>query len=93
VRAFVEAHGGFFPPLANLARLTEEVGELARVLGATHGPKRPKPGESIPNAAEELGDIVFVAAVLASQLGLSLAAAAEASLAKARRRDAHRFDP
>lgn len=93
VAAFVEAHGGYFPPLANLARLVEEVGELARALNAAHGPKRPKAGERLPDLGEELGDIVFVAAVLANQLGLNLAEAAAASLEKARRRDRDRFGP
>jgi NTP pyrophosphatase (non-canonical NTP hydrolase) len=91
VAHWVAEHGGFFPPLANLARLAEEVGELARCLNAEHGPKRPKLGEALPEVAEELGDIVFVVAVLAEQLGVSLGASAEASLAKARRRDGERF--
>ncbi len=44
VSRWVAAHGGTWPPLANLARLSEEVGELARVLNARFGPKTPKPG-------------------------------------------------
>lgn len=91
VARWIEAHGGYFPPLANLARLTEEVGELARVLSARFGPKVPKEGEVLPEAAEELGDIAFVLAVLASQLGVSLAEAAEGSLRKAAERDSGRF--
>lgn len=91
VQAWVEGHGGFFSPLSNLARLTEEVGELARALAHRHGDKVPKPGESEGEIDQELGDIVFVCAVLAAQLEISLEGAAQASLAKARRRDENRF--
>lgn len=91
VGRWVEGHGGYFPPLANLARLTEETGELARAMGALFGPKAPKPGEDPGTPAEELGDILFVVAVIANQTGVVLADAAEAALAKAERRDDRRF--
>ena len=91
VSRWVAAHGGTWPPLANLARLSEEVGELARVLNARFGPKTPKPGEQPGDLGEEIGDIAFVLAVLAGQLHVDLAAAAEQALAKAARRDSERF--
>ncbi len=91
VGRWVEAHGGTWPPLANLARLAEEVGELARALNAEVGPKAPKPGEQAAGVAEEIGDVLFVLAVLAGQLGVDLQAAGEAALLKAERRDRHRF--
>jgi NTP pyrophosphatase (non-canonical NTP hydrolase) len=93
VAAFVREHGGYFPPLSNLARLAEEVGELARLLNARFGPKRPKEGEALPELEEELGDILFVLAVLAAELDVSLSTAGTKSLEKARRRDATRFGP
>lgn len=91
VGTWVEGHGGFFSPLANLARLAEEVGELARSLSHQQGEKVPKPGESRGAPEEELGDIVFVCSVLAAQLDVSLEGAAKAALEKARVRDANRF--
>ncbi len=91
VGQWVEAHGGAWPPLANLARLSEEVGELARALNGRFGPKTPKPTEHPGDLAEEIGDIAFVLAVLAGQLGLDLHQAAEDALRKAKRRDSERF--
>ena len=44
---------GYWPPLANLARLTEEVGELARLMNHRFGPKRKKPGEDEQELALE----------------------------------------
>lgn len=91
VSRWVEGHGGTWPPLANLARLTEEVGELARAINARFGPKTPKPAEGAGDLGEEIGDIAFVLAVLASQMGIDLAEAAEEALRKAGRRDSERF--
>lgn len=91
VGAWVKAHGGIWPPLANLARLSEEVGELARALNGAVGPKSPKPDEVEADLAEEIGDVLFVLAVLAGQFNIDLRAAAEAALQKAERRDRDRF--
>lgn len=82
---------GYWPPLANLARLVEEVGELARELNARYGPKAKKPTEAPADLALELGDILFVLAALANQLGVDLSSAFAAVLAKYRERDAHRW--
>src|SRR5690606_27481971 len=51
---------GYWPPLANLARLTEEVGELAREINARYGPKTKKPGEAAGDLGLELADCLFV---------------------------------
>lgn len=59
---------GYFPPLLMLARLAEELGELARVLAHRHG-KTPKPGEAEGDLAEELGDLLFVLISLANREG------------------------
>lgn len=83
---------GYFPPLVNLARLTEEVGELARELNHQFGPKRKKPDEPAGDIALELGDILFVVVVLANQLGLDLSEAFARTLAKYRVRDADRWE-
>jgi NTP pyrophosphatase (non-canonical NTP hydrolase) len=73
----IEALGGYWPPLANLARLFEECGELARAVNQAHGPKRLKAGETQAVAVEELGDVLYVLLVLANSLGIDAAAALE----------------
>lgn len=83
---------GYFPPLVNLARLTEEVGELARELNHRFGPKTKKSDEPDGDIALELGDILFVVVVLANQLGIELDAALEATLEKYHVRDADRWE-
>jgi NTP pyrophosphatase (non-canonical NTP hydrolase) len=82
---------GYFPPLAMLARLTEESGELARVLMHCYGGKPPKPGEPAGDAAEEIADAIFVLVCLANSLGIDLDAAFAAMMDKYRARDAHRW--
>ncbi len=83
---------GYFPPLVNLARLTEEVGELARELNHHFGPKTKKADEPVGDIALELGDILFVLVVLANQLGIDLESALEQTLDKYRVRDADRWE-
>lgn len=82
---------GYWPPLANLARLAEEVGELARLLNHLHGPKRKKEIEDEQELALELGDILFVLAVIANQHDLDLSDAFRRTLAKYEERDAGRW--
>ena len=62
---------GYFPPLLLLARLSEEVGEVARVLSHENG-KTPKPGEAVGDLELELADALFVMLCMANQRGLSL---------------------
>jgi NTP pyrophosphatase (non-canonical NTP hydrolase) len=83
---------GYFPPLANLARLAEEVGELARELNHRFGPKTKKPDEPEGDVALELADILFVVVVLANQLGIDLDEAMRRTLTKYRVRDADRWE-
>lgn len=92
IRQFRE---GYWSPLANLARLVEEVGELARHVNDQHGPKklRERSSEgSIDPLLDELGDVVVAVATLANCMGLSLDEAAKHSLEKVRVRDADRFE-
>ena len=84
---------GYWPPLANLARLTEEVGELARLLNHRFGPKTKKPGEADQDLAEELADILFVLLVIANEQRVDLGAALERVLEKYRVRDSGRWTP
>jgi len=82
---------GYWPPLANLARLVEEVGELARELNHLHGPKHKKPEEVAGDLALELGDILFVVAAIANSQGIDLEQALEGTLAKYHGRDRDRW--
>lgn len=84
---------GYWPPLANLARLVEEVGELSRELNHRFGAKPKKPEEPPGDVALELADILFVLLVMANQLGIDLDQALEQTLAKYRTRDAARWTP
>lgn len=83
---------GYFPPLVNLARLTEEVGELARELNHRYGPKTKKPDEPEGDVALELADILFVLVVLSNQMEIDLQEALERTLTKYRVRDADRWE-
>lgn len=82
---------GYWHPLANLARLAEEVGELARELNDRYGPKAKKPEEEAGSLALELADIVFVVTCLANQLGVDLDDAFHEAMEKYRTRDAGRW--
>jgi NTP pyrophosphatase (non-canonical NTP hydrolase) len=82
---------GYFPPLPMLARLTEEVGELARVLMHRYGGKKPKEGEAAGDAGEEIADAIFVLVCLANSLEIDLDDAFAAMMAKYRQRDANRW--
>jgi NTP pyrophosphatase (non-canonical NTP hydrolase) len=86
VDASVLALGGYWEPLANLARLFEECGELARAINQTYGAKQLKVGEQSAATAEELGDCLYVLLVLANSLHIDADAALGAALAKVRQR-------
>lgn len=63
---------GYWPPLTNLARLVEEVGELARELNHRFGHKTKKPGEPEQDLALELADILFVLVAIANEQKIDL---------------------
>src|SRR5919205_718133 len=75
---------GYFPPLEMLARLTEELGELARALSHHTGFKKPKPGEKADSVSDELCDVIFVAVCLANSLRIDLDEAFAAAMTKYR---------
>ncbi|WP_165363881.1 MULTISPECIES: nucleotide pyrophosphohydrolase [unclassified Meiothermus] len=81
---------GYFPPLLNLARLIEEVGEVARVVSHQNG-KRPKPGEDPGDLGLELADVLFVLICMANRDGIDLEAKFEQVLEKYRIRDSERW--
>ncbi len=82
---------GYFPPLEMLARLTEELGELARALSYHTGFKKPKSGEKADDVADELCDVIFVALCLANSLSIDLDQAFAAAMDKYRVRDRDRW--
>lgn len=76
----------YFNELTNMACLTEEVGELARVIARTYGEQSFKPGEK-PNLGEEMADVLWVLVCLANQTGIDLSAEICKSFAKKTQRD------
>ena len=85
--------GGYFSELTNMCILTEETGELARLIARIYGEQRAKPGDLRKSLAEELADVLWVTICLANQTGVDLDEAFRASLHKKTTRDARRFKP
>ena len=83
---------GYFSPLAQLARLTEEVGELAREVNHTYGEKSKKASEPVNSVAEELGDVLFVTMIMANSLNIDLTEVFEKNMEKFNQRDHNRFE-
>lgn len=79
----------YFSELTNMAVLTEEVGELARVMARKYGDQSFKPGEK-ENLDEEMADVLWVLLCLANQTGVDLTEAFRRTLEKKTRRDKER---
>ena len=82
---------GYFSPLSNLARLSEEVGELAREINDRFGQKTKKLSEPEGDLGMELADILFVVICLANSQGIDLDQAFEGVMRKVTIRDAARW--
>ena len=82
---------GYFHPLTNLARLTEEVGELAREVNHRFGQKTKKKEEPEGDLGMEMADILFVLICLANREGIDLQEAFDRMMAKVERRDEQRW--
>ena len=82
---------GYFPPLVNVARLAEEVGELAREVNHQFGPKKKKADELPGSIALELADILFVVICVANSQRIDLDDAFARMMAKVTSRDADRW--
>ena len=90
VDAWIKEYGvRYFSELTNMACLTEEVGELARVMARQYGEPSFKKGEKA-NLSEEMADVLWVLICLANQTGVDLTEALEASFRKKTDRDAER---
>lgn len=79
----------YFSELTNMACLTEEVGELARVMARKYGDQSFKKGETT-DPSEEMADVLWVLICLANQTGVNLTEALQKSFEKKTRRDATR---
>jgi NTP pyrophosphatase (non-canonical NTP hydrolase) len=82
---------GYFTPLANVARLAEELGELAREVNHQFGPKQKKATEPDGSLAMELADILLVVICLANSQQIDLDAAFAQMMSKVTSRDADRW--
>lgn len=82
---------GYFDPLTNMARLSEEVGELAREVNHRFGQKTKKPEEPDGNLGMEMADILFVLICMANREGIKLDEAFDQMMAKVEKRDATRW--
>src|ERR1043165_6552001 len=80
----------YFSELTNMAILTEEVGEVARLMSRTYGDQSFKKSDLNKELADELADVLFVLICIANQTGVDLSAALEKNLDKKTKRDQSR---
>jgi NTP pyrophosphatase (non-canonical NTP hydrolase) len=83
---------GYFQPMEILARLTEEVGELAREINHRWGPKKKKEAEDVKEISDELGDIIFTVVCLANSQKIDLDMAFAKVMDKLNNRDKDRWE-
>lgn len=79
---WIVTRGRYWAPLSQLARLTEEVGELAREVNLTYGEKPRATKDRDGSLAAELGDVLFIVVALANSLGVDLQETLRLTLAK-----------
>lgn len=90
VDAWIKEYGvRYFSELTNMAVLTEEVGELARIMARKYGDQSFKEGEN-QDSSEEMADVLWVLICLANQTGVDLTEALEKSFEKKTKRDKKR---
>lgn len=82
----------YFSPLSMVATMTEELGEVARLVNIMYGDKNKKSSEVLKSLEEELGDLMFTIVCLANDQNISLTAAHEKKLEKLYGRDNNRFE-
>lgn len=80
----------YFNELTNMAILTEEVGEVARIIARKYGEQSFKKSDEGKELADELADVLFVVICLANQTGVNLTEALQQNLAKKTQRDSER---
>lgn len=85
---WIKDHGvRYFNELTNMAQLTEEVGEVARIIARRYGEQSEKPSDAEKDLGEELADVVFVVLCLANQTGIDLQAAFDRKMDVKTKRD------
>ena len=80
----------YFSELTNMAMLTEEIGEVARIIARQYGEQSFKESDKNKDLGDELADVLFVLICLANQTGVDLTQALEQNLEKKTNRDADR---
>jgi len=80
----------YFNELTNMAQLTEEVGEVARIIGRRYGEQSEKESDLEKDLADELADVLFVTICLANQTGIDLEKALQKNIDKKTKRDSKR---
>ncbi|MCB0278312.1 MAG: nucleotide pyrophosphohydrolase [Calditrichaeota bacterium] len=91
VDEWINTHGvRYFSELSNMAQLTEEVGELARIINRRYGDQSFKKTETESSLADELADVLFVLICIANQTGVDLTASFKQNLEKKTKRDSNR---
>ena len=91
VDQWIKTHGvRYFNELTNTAILTEEVGEVARIIGRRYGEQSEKESDKNKDLGDELADVLFVLICLANQTGIDLNEALVKNLEKKSIRDANR---
>ena len=88
---WIKTHGvRYFNELTNMAILSEEVGEVARIIARKYGEQSSKNTDNEDNLADELSDVLFVLICLANQTGIDLEKSFHENLNKKTRRDKNR---
>ncbi len=88
VDKWIKEHGvRYFNELTNMAQLTEEVGEVARIIARRYGEQSEKESDKNKDLGEELADVMFVVLCLANQTGINLQDAFEKKLDIKKKRD------
>ncbi len=91
VDEWIKTHGvRYFNELTNMAQLTEEVGEVARIIARRYGEQSEKDSDKTKDLGEELADVIFVVLCLANQTGVDLQAAFDKKLELKTKRDHNR---
>ena len=91
VDKWIKSHGvRYFSELTNMAQLTEEVGEVARIISRRYGEQSDKDSDKHKDLGEELADVIFVTICLANQTGVDLTSAFKNNLNKKTARDHRR---
>ena len=80
----------YFSELTNMAMLTEEVGEVARIIARRYGEQSEKESDKLKDLGDEMADVLFVLICLANQTGVNLEEALKKNLDKKTNRDAER---